>query len=62
MIRLSQLPQTARNWSTNHFVNWCIDNGIEVIVNDRIPRKPYIEHELSDFIDTRLWEHLKDII
>lgn len=63
MIRLSQLPNQARRWQVHQLVDWMLDNGLDTILNDRMPFKPYTEYEINFLLDNpHLWDNLKKII
>jgi hypothetical protein len=58
MINIKDLPANAQYWTVHKLIDYCMENGIEVILNN-IPPKPHIEHDIMDLLDNpRTWESL----
>lgn len=49
LVKLTQLPRECRFMEGDEIVDWCIDNGFDGFIVDRLPNQPVIE--LCD-----LWE------
>lgn len=63
MITLTKLPQQARYWQVEQLIDYCLDEGYEGIINNRVYVRPYQEYSLRDLLNNPyIWDKLKVLI